>query len=84
MITIEKRKIEVSIPEFKEEVKELCRLLKRNSRNTIGIGEKTLNSHFKTKLTVTDFYILTEQLEYRLYSTTKGKYWSIEDILKED
>ncbi len=33
MITIEKRKIEISIPEFKEEIKELCQLLKRNSRN---------------------------------------------------
>lgn len=79
MITIEKRKIEISIPEFKEEVKELCRLYKRNNPSQIIIGFGILNDHFKLKLNKTDFYILTEQLELRI----RYNGWLVDDVLNE-
>jgi len=77
MIIVEKRKIELSLEEFEGEVIELCKLIKKHNSNVIGIGVKNLNEHFKLKLNTTDFFILSEQLNFKV---KYGKFWYFEDI----
>ncbi len=72
MITIEKRKVEISIDELKAEIANLCKLIKKHNPMGIGIGHKQLNDHFGIKMKQTDFYKLSDQLEYKVY---RGKFW---------
>lgn len=65
MITIEKRNIELNTEEFREELIEVCKLIKRNSPLSFAITIKGINEHFGLKLKTTDFYILCEQLGYK-------------------
>ena len=77
MIKIEKRAIEISIEEFREELIELCKLTKKHNGSTIGISAKGINDHFGLKMKITDFYILSEQLGYRV---RRGKFWYFDDM----
>ena len=77
MIKIEKRTIEICLEEFREELIELCKLTKKHSGSTIGISTKDINEHFGLKLKITDFYVLSEQLGYKV---RRGKFWYFDDM----
>ena len=80
MITIEKRKIELNIEEFRCELLEVCRLLKRHSPSTFGITIKGINEHFGIKLKTTDFYLLCEELGYKSRQGRRNRYLNFDDI----
>jgi hypothetical protein len=77
MIKIEKRTIEICLEEFREELIELCKLTKKHSGATIGINAKGINEHFGLKMKITDFYVLSEQLGYKV---RRGKFWYFDDM----
>lgn len=80
MIQIIKRTIEVDNESFIKELKDFCSLMKKHAPNTIGIGVKSINNHFGVKLNVTDFYLLSDELNLKVYS---GKWWYVKDILEK-
>ena len=77
MINIEKRIIEICLEEFREEIIELCKLIKKHNGSRIGIGVKDINEHFELKMKISDFYFLSEQLGYKV---RRGKFWYFDDM----
>ncbi|QQV90548.1 hypothetical protein Danklef1_64 [Polaribacter phage Danklef_1] len=77
MIKVEKRTIEICLEEFREELIELCKLIKKHNGSRIGIGVKDINEHFKLKMKISDFYVLSEQLKYNV---RRGKFWCFDDM----
>lgn len=79
-IKITKTKVEVNTEEFKKEVVELCELILKHNPNTFGIALKTLNSSFGIRLSIVDFYKLSEELEY---TVRRGNVWYFSQILNK-
>jgi len=79
MIDVERRTISLNRTGFKNSVKMLCRRIRKHNPNQYGIGVKQLNEHFKIKLTLTDFYELSEVLEF---TVRRGKFWYFDEVLK--
>lgn len=79
VIVIRRVSVEVSLMEFKEELDELCEMIKKHSPMTAGINLKTINEHFGTKLRMYDFFILSEQLEIPV---KRKNFWYFSDILE--
>lgn len=80
MINIERRTIDVNKVSFMNEVKILCRTMKKHNPGLLGIGIRNLNEHFKIRLTITDFYKLSELLELRV---RRGKFWYFDEVIPE-
>jgi len=80
MINIQKRKIELNTEEFREELKEVCKLIKKHNPSSFGITIKGINEHFGVKLKITDFYILCDILGYKSNMGTKTRYLSFKEI----
>lgn len=79
-IKITKTKVEVNTEEFKKEVIELCELILKHSPSTYGLTLKRLNTSFGIRLSVIDFYKLSEELNY---TVRRGDVWWFSQILNK-
>lgn len=83
MIKITKREIEVNVDEFIKELYELSLIYKRNSPRTIGFKPRLIIKEFGLKMTVGDFYKLTEEcnlqfiLDFISFKTIELRYKQI-------
>lgn len=81
MIKIIKTKIEVDVEQFKNEVIELCKTIEKHSPSTYGISVQTLNKKFGIRLTVFDFYELSEKLGF---TVRRGKFWYFSQVIRNE
>lgn len=80
MITIQKRTLVLNTEEFRQELKEVCRLIKRHNNSSFGITMKGINEHFGVKLKITDYYMLCDELGYKTRIGKKSRYIHFDEI----
>ena len=80
MIRIQKRTLELNTEEFREELIQVCKLIKKHNPSSFGITMKGINEHFGIKLKTTDYYMLCDELGYKTRLGRKSRYISFEEI----
>jgi len=81
MIKITKTKIDLNVDEFKNEVIELCKTIEKHNPYAYGISVQTLNKKFGIRLTIFDFYELSEKLGFTI---RRNKFWYFSQVIRNE